>query len=121
MSPTKVMTTAILAASVAAGSLIPLSSAANARDWNGHRDGYRDGPHIERVEPREHSRLNRWGEPRRDYGRHRDWQDRDVAQYHHRKKDRTARNVAIGIFAAMLGLAIASEASRANHYDGYRD
>ena len=119
MSPAKVMTTAILAASVAAGSLIPLSSAANARDWNGHRDGHRDGPRIERFEPRDHDRVNRWGEPRRNYRTQYDYRDANAG--HYRKRDHTGRNVAIGIFAAMLGLAIASEASRANNYDGYRD
>ena len=116
MSPTKVMTTAFLAASVAAGSLIPLASTANARDWNHGQGGYRDGPRIERFERRDYGRVNRWGEPRRDYRSHGGWNDADTG-YRHHKRDHTGRNVAIGIFAAMLGLAIASEASRANTYD----
>ena len=113
MSFKTVITSAAVSA-IAAGSLIPLSSAANARDWN------RGGEHARYVEPFDRDggeRVNRWGEQRRDYGWHRAEvvQDEDYTPRHHR--DNTGRNVAIGVFAAMLGLAIASEAGHAHNYD----
>lgn len=118
----KVITSAVLAASIAAGSLVPLSSAANAREWNHHSGGYgySSGSRVEHFEAREHGRHNRWGEPRRNYRPQPQWHDAD-AGYRPRKKDHSGRNLAIGMFAAILGLAIASEASRAARYDDYRD
>ena len=121
MSFNKVITSTALAASVALGSVVPLSGAANAREWGHHGDG-RDagsGTRVEHVDPGErgeHSRYNRWGDLRNDYRSQPQWHDAD-ADYRPHHRDHSGRNAAIGIFAAILGLAIASEASRANHYD----
>ena len=99
---------------IAAGSLIPLSTAASARDWNRHNGGY--SPQAEHFNRDGDERINRWGEARRDYG----WRNADVTEYSeapHHHRDNTGRNVALGLFAAILGLAIASEASHAHNYD----
>ena len=111
MSIKTIITSAAVSA-IAAGSLVPMSSAASARDWNGHR-GHGGGPRVEQFDRNGGEHVNRWGEARRDY---------NYSQYEapRRHRDHTGRNVAIGVFAAILGLAIASEASRANDYD-YRD
>lgn len=105
MSFKKILTTAVVSASVVAGSLIPLASAANAGNWqnrhgiergyNGHNDGWNN---------RRHSRAYE------NYG-------------HRRHRDHTGRNLAIGAFATILGLAIAAEANRGsrNYYYDDRD
>jgi hypothetical protein len=112
MSLNTIITSAVLAASLAAGSLVPLSTAAQAGERNHDGSGY--GPRVEHYEPRgfEHHRENRYDEAR-GYGRDRRW-DRP------RKRDHTGRNIAIGAFAAILGLAIISEANR-SHHNRYRD
>ena len=116
MSLNKIITSAVLSASIAAGSLIPFATAANARDWN--RDGDGRSPRVERFQPRDSGRDNRWNNQRDVRGGY----GRDFADNGYRRhKDRTGRNIAIGAFAAILGLAIASQAGRANHYDSYRD
>ena len=113
MSLKKIVTSATVAV-LAAGSFVPLSSVANARDWDGDRHG-------QRFEHRDHDggRSNRWNEQRRYGG----WRghDHDDGGYR-RHRDNTGRNLAIGAFATILGLAIASQASHANHYyDGDND
>ena len=108
----------VLAVAIAVGSLVPLSSAANARDWHnrGARSGH-DTSHVERYSPR----VNRWGDVR-----HNQWNNagHDYGYNHdnggYRKhRDHTGRNVAIGVFAAILGLAIAAETSKVqrDYYD----
>lgn len=102
----------VLAIAIATGSLVPLSSAANARDW--HNRGARGAnvtPHVEHYSPR----VNRWGDVR-----HNGWNSA-AHDYNHdnggyrRHRDHTGRNVAIGVFAAILGLAIAAETSKVQH------
>ncbi len=98
-----------LALAIAAGSLVPLSSAANARDWNsrGARAGH-GTPHVYNHGPR----VNRWGDVR-----HNRWNNagnHDNGGYR-RHRDHTGRNLAIGAFAAILGLAIAAETAKVQH------
>ncbi len=108
MSLKKIMSP-ILAIAIAAGSLVPLSSAANARDWNnrGARAGH-SAPHAERYSPR----TNRWGDVR-----HNQWNNagHDDNGGYRRHRDRTGRNIALGAFAVILGLAIAAETSKVQH------
>jgi hypothetical protein len=102
----------VLAVAIAVGSLAPLSSAANAGDWN-HR-GARAGhgtSHVEHYSPR----VNRWGDVR-----HNRWNNAGH-NYNHdnggyrRHRDHTGRNIALGAFAAILGLAIAAETAKVQH------
>ncbi len=98
-----------LALAIAAGSLVPLSSAASARDWN-HR-GARSGhaaPHVQYSNPR----VNRWGDVRQNR-----WNNAGHAYNggYRKHRDHTGRNLAIGAFAAILGLAIAAETSKVQH------
>ena len=98
----KSITSTAMVAILTAGSLLPLASAANARDFGRHHGGGYGGyaPHIvERHNAPRHFRGghdNRWN----GYRRHR---------------DHTGRNLAIGAFATILGLALAAEASRTQH------
>ena len=102
----------VLAVAIAAGSLVPLSSAANASEWNHH--GARAGhgsQHVEHYSPR----VNRWGDVS-----HNRWSNAGNGYNHdnggyRRHRDHTSRNIAIGAFAAILGLAIAAETSKVQH------
>jgi hypothetical protein len=101
MSFSNSITSAVLSVTIAAAALAPLSSTANARDWDrGGPD--RGGPAIH-----DHDFAGHRGE--RGGGRHEGrW---------HRNGD---RDLAIGAFATVLGLAIAAEASRDyRHGDRY--
>lgn len=102
----KKMISPVLAIAIAAGSLVPLSSAANAGDrWN-KRGHYGHNYHNPNV--------NRWGDVR-----HNRWNNAYNGHRYH-KRDNTGRNVALGAFAVILGLALAAEANRVeNQY--YRD
>ena len=99
MSLKKIIST-VAVSLVALGSLV---SAASARDYGrngpGTGGGYR--PHIER-----HAGPQRFG-----------------SHYGHaprRHRDHTGRNIAIGAFAAVLGLALAAESQRVGR-DYYED
>lgn len=96
MSLKAVMTSASVSL-VAAGSLVPISNAAGARDWRGDRDGH--GPRIEG-----------YYDEGRDFGR---WDGR-------RHRDHTGRKSAIAAFASIIGLALATAANRV-HDHHYRD
>jgi hypothetical protein len=98
----KSITSAVLSVTIAAATLAPLSSAANARDWNrGGSD--RGGPAVHDRDFEGHSGGR--GEWRHDGRWHRHHGDRDLA---------------IGAFATVLGLAIAAEATRDyRHGDRY--
>ena len=111
MTLNKIIKTAVVSA-VAAGSLLPLSVTANAGDWNRQGYGYGHGPRVEYVQPRRDYGHRNYGH--RDYGYNEDYGYR-------RHRDHTGRNVAIGVFATILGLAIASEASRAHGHHAYSD
>jgi hypothetical protein len=104
MSLKKAITSAAVSA-IAAGSLVPLSSAASARDWDDH-----SGRIGSRVEHRDH-----------DAGRYNAWRGGDEGGYR-RHHDHDNRNLAIGAFATVLGIALAAEANRVHdHYYDDRD
>jgi|CXWK01.1.fsa_nt_gi hypothetical protein len=104
----KILTTAVVSASIAAGSLIPMASAANAGNWNkGRSHGY--------------ERSFKGGDHGRRFNRHHDGRQYGYGYGHRRHhRDNTGRNLAIGAFATILGLAIAAEASR-NNRDYYEE
>ena len=93
---------AVAISAVAAGSLAPLSSAANAGEWRKH--GKFAGQNYSG------NYGKRW-----NGGRHNGWNN---AYAHRRHRDHTGRNIAIGAFATILGLALAAEASKV-HRDYY--
>ena len=93
MTQNKIITSAVLSAFIAAGGMLPLATSASANDWNRGGYGQRNG-HVQQY--------NRW----------------DNGHYNHgyrRHRDHTGRNIAIGAFAAILGLAIAAETSKVQH------
>lgn len=93
--------TSALVALTAAGSLLPMASAANARDFD--RSGYSDF-----KSGGKHGNFNRgWRGHNRDFA---------YGGYGYRRhRDHTGRNLAIGAFATILGIAIASEVNRDRH------
>ena len=98
MTFSKSITSAVLSVTIAAAALAPLSSAASARDWD------RGGPAV-------HDR---------DFDSHRsergEW--RHEGRWH--RHNHGDRDLAIGAFATVLGLAIAAEATRDyRHGDRY--
>lgn len=99
MSFNKILTTAVMTASIAAGSLIPMSTAANAGHWHKNRGGHG----VERAYG-----GGGWMNHRR-YGGY----DNDYGYRRHH--DNTGRNLAIGAFVTILGIALAAEAGRVHH------
>lgn len=97
MSLKKIVSTVAVSV-IAMGSLVP---AASARDFGRHGGGH-GGPRVER-----HAGPQHFGG--RGYG---------YAPRRHR--DHTGRNVAIGAFAAIVGLALAAESQRVQR-DYYED
>ena len=102
----------VLAVAIAVGSLAPLSSAANAREWNqrGARAGH-GTPHVERYSPR----VNRWGDARSNRWNNAGHGYNNYNGGYRKHRDHTGRNIAIGAFAAILGLAIAAETAKVQH------
>lgn len=98
----KTIMNGVAVATLAAGTLLSGPGAAEARDW-GHRYG---GGHTEHRE-------GGWDrhEGRGAWAQERGWRE------HHR--DNTGRNIAIGAFATVLGLALAAESARVHeqYYD----
>lgn len=108
MSVRKLLTSTVLAASTAALSLVPLASAASAHDferYGGPGFGPAHARHLPPPPPPYYGRPAR-GFDHGDYGR------RGYAPEYRRHRDRVGPAIAIGAFAAILGLAIASEAGR---------
>ena len=109
MSMAKTLVSAVTAASVVVGSLASLSSAAGAHEYRHNNYGNTYG-NSSYGPPR----VNRWGDFDRHPSNYEYRQDGDeVRQYGHR--DHTGRNVALGVFATVLGLSIAAESSRVDH------
>jgi hypothetical protein len=103
----KQVVSSIAVSAIAAGSLIPLSSAASANEWNHHGRGH--APRFERNFDNGGGHTNRWGEHRQ----YNAWNHNDGDEGGYRRhRNHNGRNIAIGAFAAILGLAIAAEASR---------
>ncbi|MGL4397115.1 MAG: hypothetical protein ACRCS9_11295 [Hyphomicrobium sp.] len=102
-----------LAALIAVGSAAGTSSTAHADPSD-----YVDAQHEYAPERRGYRGGNRWDDRRSArHGRHDDGRDHGGRRH----RDHTARNVAIGAFATILGIAIASEAARANDRGDYGD
>lgn len=101
---------AVAVASIVAGSLAGLPGAASARDWN--RDAGHGGFEGARRDPS----LNRWGEVRHDRWRNTETYETGEGYRHHH--DHAGRAIALGAFAAILGLALAAESRRVQH-DAY--
>lgn len=104
------------ATAVAAGSLVPLATTAQAQGW-----GKGDRAEVVRVDRRYKKRGFRNNNRKfarknfRKHNRNRHWN----RGYAYKKKDRTGKYVAIGLGALMLGI-IASSAARGHHtYDRY--
>lgn len=95
----------VAVASIGVASLIAFSGAASARDWDRH-----GGPRMEHRDGSAY--VNRWGDVRGG------WRGGGDHGYR-RHRDHTGRNVAIGAFAAILGLALAAESQRVqeDYYD----
>jgi Ni/Co efflux regulator RcnB len=112
MTLKKLITSAAVSA-IAAGSLVPLSSAASANEWNHH--GGRHTQRFERNFDNGHRETNRWGE-RNEHRQHNAWRggDHDEGGYR-RHRDHTGRYLALGAFATILGIALASQQSRVQH------
>lgn len=95
----KSIVNAVALGAIASASVLPMATAAEARDGRGHYQ--------------RHGGQGNWkGGNRQAWGY-------DNGYHRHRHSHR-GRNVAIGAFAAVLGLAIAAEAARA-HDDAYYD
>ena len=115
----KQVVSSIAVSAIAAGSLLPMSTAASASEWNhnGRGHGYTSGQRIQNNLGSSHheGRFNRWGEHRQ----YNAWNHNDGDEGGYRRhRNHNGRNIAIGAFAAILGLAIAAEASR-GHHNGY--
>lgn len=107
MSVRSIMTP-VLASLIAAGSLLPMASAASARDFDRHGGGK---GHYSQAKPMgKHGHGDR-GWRGRGYGN-----PYTYGGNRHRHRDHTGRNVAIGAFATILGIAIASEVARDRDY-----
>lgn len=135
----KTLMNGVAVATMAAAALIAAPSA-EARDWKrgGHSESYA-GPDSGggRHGGGSGGAVNRWGDLRGGHrsegrgafahGRGQRWnggyensRDNDEYRRHGRDHDHTARNIAIGAFAAVLGLALAAESQRLreDYYDG---
>ena len=108
----KSIISSVAVSAIAAGSLIPLSSAASAGEWN-HRG------HGQRFES--HAFDNHGGN--RGWGGHRQYNawHGDNEDYGYRRHRNNNGALAIGAFAAILGIAIAAEANRGHHNYDYAD
>lgn len=99
----KTTITSALVAVMAAGSLLPMASAASARDFDRHGGG--KGHYGKQFNA-----------PGKYNQAHRGWRGRGnhyaYGGYRHRHRDHSGRNLAIGAAAAILGIAIASEVAR---------
>jgi len=89
------LTSPTAAVALAAATLVPIATSANAEPWNG---GHRDGGYAHN---------DRGG----DYGRGRDGGRHDFYAYRRHKHHDTGKYIALGVGALMLGI-IASEAGR---------
>lgn len=111
MSFKNTLSAVMAAATLATGILLPLASA-SARDFD------RRGPSYAADWDRGGGRNY----DRRDYGR---YQDRGYGRrddFRHKRRNNNGKYVAIGAAAAIIGLAIASQAGRSHGYrHDYRD
>jgi hypothetical protein len=102
----KRITAAVLAATVAAGSLLPLATSAQAADYRSHDGGY---SHRDRGD---------WEGPR--YGHRKHHRPRHHDRHHDHHDRRAARGAAIGLGALAIGAIIAGSQHN-RHHGGYHD
>ena len=121
MSVRKLITTAVVTTSLVAGSAAGLATSAQAGDWRHDDGGY----------GQEHSNYRAWNGDRstnQDWNRGRgprNWDAGPRRDYDHdtrpapapqvvykKKKDRTGRNIALGVGIVLLGAILAAEAGR---------
>ena len=113
MSLKKSVLSVVTAATVAAGSLTSLASTASAGEWHGH-GGNHGGNHHAYAQ-----RYNPWQGG--NHHAYRGYNNYDGDYGYRRHRNHEGRNLAIGAFATILGIAIASQAARAHNYDGDND
>lgn len=114
MSISRKLTTAIVTASVAAGSLLPLTTAAHADGWR-HRD---HGNYAYRDEgPRDWDRDNKWQRYHKYEPRYTEPRYAEHRRHRHRGDGKA---IALGLTALVIGAMIAS-AARENEHRRYRD
>ena len=107
MSLKKSVLSVATAATLAAGTLASVSTSASAHGWR----HYDNGPRYEYA-----PRANHWaGEERHGYRNngYRDYDNDGGHEYRHRNHE--GRALAIGAFAAILGIALASQDSHVQH------
>ncbi len=106
MTLTKLITSAAVSA-IAAGSLVPLSTAASAHEWNHEGGGH--APRFERNFDNDRGEANRWSE-HREHHQYNGWSHNDGDEGGYRRhRDHTGRYLALGAFATILGIALASQ------------
>ncbi len=96
------LTSLTAAVALAATTLVPIATSANAEPWNG---GHRDGGYAHNDRGGDNGRGG-------DYGRGRDGGRHDFYAYRRHKHHDTGKYIALGIGALMLGIM----ASEAGHY-----
>ena len=104
MTIKRTLTSISAAVALAATTLAPMATSANAEPWNGHHDGYAHSDRGDRGDWNRGRDHGDWDGRGRDGGRH------DFYAYHHKHHD-TGKYIALGIGALMLGI-MASEAGR---------
>jgi hypothetical protein len=104
------LTSLTAAVALAATTLVPIATSANAEPWNG---GHRDGGYAHNDRGGDYGRGGDRGDWNRggDYGRGRDGGRHDFYAYRRHKHHDTGKYIALGVGALMLGI-IASEAGR---------
>ena len=112
----KTLTNLVAVGAVTLAGFMPLSNTATAGEYRGKGgqsySGRYDGA----------PRVNRWGDVKRhDWNGGRNYAQGGYGNYggHRRHRDHTGRAIAIGTFAAILGLALASQSRRVQeeYYD----
>ena len=115
MSISKSITSAVVAASLVAGSMLPLATAANADSWgNRHSYSANSGRDWNVGSDRRYRGFQQYRAPRQDYRAYNSYRD---DRREHRRDRKVARGVAIGLGVLMLG-AILSQAGN-HHSDRY--
>ena len=104
MSIRDAITSAVLALSVASGSIVSLSSAANADGWRHH--GGNHNAYSQRINP--------WSGGHRNPSAY-EYRHDDGGYGYRRHHNNAGAAVAVGVFAAVLGLALAAESNRVQH------
>ena len=123
MTIKNLITSTLVSASIAAGSLVPLAAPAQADDWRYHdgygRHGYysyRDQGHAPQWNRQARAPL--WNRPAPAPQWNRNYYDNSYAynnyrERHHRHHDN--RNIVIGLTAIAIAAIIASQASEHDH------